>query len=79
MASNRFDKAADAGDGLLMRQGFSMLWSGWQGDVQAGQDRLVIDLPIARNPDGPIVGLSREEFIARRAGCYRRIHSGDIG
>ena len=68
IASNRFDKAADAGDGLLMRQGFTMLWSGWQGDVQAGQDRLVIDLPTARNPDGPIVALSREEFIAEKSG-----------
>ena len=68
VASNRFDKAADAGDGLLMRHGFSMLWSGWQGDVHAGLDRLVIDLPVARNPDGPIVGLSREEFIPEASG-----------
>ncbi len=68
VASNRFDKAADAGDGLLMRQGFTMIWSGWQGDVQAGQDRLAIDLPTARNPDGPIVAPSREEFIAEASG-----------
>jgi hypothetical protein len=28
--------AGDAGNGFLMRQGYSLLWSGWQGDVAQG-------------------------------------------
>ncbi len=40
------------GDGLAMRRGYSMLWSGWQADVEPGNDRLTLNVPIARNPDG---------------------------
>jgi hypothetical protein len=48
---------ADAGNGFLMREGYSVLWSGWNGDVLAGDDRLQIRLPIAQQPDGqPISG-----------------------
>lgn len=60
--------AAHAGDGLLMRHGFSIAWSGWQGDVAAGMGRLTGDFPIARNPDGPITTTSREEFIPEGLG-----------
>lgn len=46
--------AADAGNGFLMKQGFSLVWSGSLGDVDAVVDpfRMTIDLPIARNKDG---------------------------
>src|SRR5689334_17369079 len=53
----------DAGDGFLFRQGYTILWSGWQGDVAgiAGAvDRNVretVRVPAARNADGsPITG-----------------------
>lgn len=39
--------AEDGGNGFLMRQGFSLLWSAWNWDVRAGNDRLQIELPIA--------------------------------
>jgi hypothetical protein len=39
-ASNTIDKPEHAGDGFLMRQGFTIVWSGWQGDVLPGGDRL---------------------------------------
>jgi hypothetical protein len=29
-----------AGNGFLMRRGFTLVWSGWQGDVPSGADRL---------------------------------------
>ncbi|MFC2170296.1 alpha/beta hydrolase domain-containing protein [Acidobacteriota bacterium] len=35
-----------AGNGFLMRQGYSLLWTGWNWDVRIGNDRLQIDLPI---------------------------------
>jgi hypothetical protein len=39
--------AEDGGNGFLMRQGYSLLWSAWNWDVRAGDDRLQIELPIA--------------------------------
>jgi hypothetical protein len=47
-----------------MRRGFTMVWSGWQGDVPPGADRLT-----ARFPTIPsITGMVREEFIAEATG-----------
>ncbi len=55
--------AADAGNGFLMRQGYSLLWSGWQGDVGEGDDLLRAQLPIATERGASIVATSRDEFI----------------
>jgi hypothetical protein len=53
-----------AGNGFLMRRGFTVVWSGWQGDVPPGADRLT-----ARFPTIPgITGMVREEFIAEATG-----------
>jgi hypothetical protein len=53
-----------AGNGFLMRRGFTVVWSGWQGDVPPGGDRLT-----ARFPSIPgITGMVREEFIAEATG-----------
>ena len=53
----------DAGDGLLFRDGYTVLWSGWQGDVaeiHGAMDRNVretVKVPVVRNADGsPITG-----------------------
>jgi hypothetical protein len=53
-----------AGNGFLMRRGFTMVWSGWQGDVPPGADRLTARLPIIAG----ITGMVREEFIAEATG-----------
>jgi hypothetical protein len=52
-----------AGDGFLFREGYTILWSGWQGDIApvAGPpERHVLEtvrVPVARNADGsPITG-----------------------
>jgi hypothetical protein len=55
--------AGDAGNGFLMRQGYSILWSGWQGDVAEGDNRLRAVLPVATIDGAPIVAMSRDEFI----------------
>jgi hypothetical protein len=65
---NRPDTAAHAGDGFLMRYGFSVVWSAWQTEVPAGADRLNARFPIATNPDGPITKVNRDEFIAEGTG-----------
>ena len=65
---NRTVTAAHAGDGFLMRRGFSVIWSGWQTGVPMGGDRLEATLPIATGANGPITAMSREEFIAEGFG-----------
>ncbi len=45
-------KAADAGDGFLMNQGYTVVWSGWQGDVTPGAGRLTTRFPVATSADG---------------------------
>ncbi len=56
--------AADAGNGFLMRQGYTIVLSGWDAGVAPGGGRQTIAVPIARNPDGsPIVGPALEEFV----------------
>jgi hypothetical protein len=53
--------AADAGNGFLMRQGYTILFTGW--DVSAA-GTFSSNYPIATQPDGsPIVGPSVEEFV----------------
>ena len=58
--------ARDAGDGFLMRHGFTLLWSAWTWDVapQApGSRPLVFAPPVATGPDGaPITGKVENEF-----------------
>src|SRR5712691_2980789 len=50
--------AADAGNGFLFRQGFTLVWSGWAADVAAtpGDDRLVLSAPIATQNGATITG-----------------------
>ncbi len=57
-----------AGNGFLMRNGFSVVWSAWQTGVPEGADRLDARFPIAVNQDGPIIGTNRDEFIAEETG-----------
>lgn len=53
--------ATNAGDGFIERQGFTMAWSGWEGDITSG---IRINLPVARNADGSdITGRVRSEYI----------------
>ena len=45
--------AAGAGTGLLMRRGYTIVWSGWEDSavIGTGANTLGATLPIARNPD----------------------------
>lgn len=40
------------GDGFLFREGYTLLYSGWQGDVVPGGGRETLQVPVAKNPDG---------------------------
>ena len=58
-AANDLAKAADAGSGFLMRRGYTVVWSGWQGDLGAGGGRMTLAVPTVPQ----VSGLAREEFI----------------
>jgi hypothetical protein len=56
---NDFSKAAAAGNGFLMSRGYTVVISGWQGDLDSRGGRKTIALPVVPN----VTGLSREEFV----------------
>ena len=51
-----------AGDGFLMRQGYTLMWSGWQGDLIDRGDNMVAYLPFARKEGKLLRGRVRQEF-----------------
>ncbi|GHU05236.1 hypothetical protein FACS1894205_4850 [Alphaproteobacteria bacterium] len=62
--SNDLTKPEALGDGWLLEQGYTLLWSGWNWDVVPGNNRHQIDLPIARNADGSsLTGKVGYEFV----------------
>ena len=48
--------ALDPGNGFLMRQGYTVVWCGWQHDVPDVPGALRINVPEAIEQDGPISG-----------------------
>ena len=60
--------ASHAGNGFLMRQGYTIVSSGWDPGVAPGGNRLTISVPVAKNPDGSLlVGPSLEELVIDNA------------
>jgi Alpha/beta hydrolase domain len=59
-------EAGQQGDALLLREGYTIVWSGWQGDIQQSGNGGPVgaNFPVAVNADGSsITGISREEVI----------------
>jgi hypothetical protein len=54
---------AELGDGWLMRQGFAVVWMGWQWDVPERPGLLRLRAPIATENGQPITGLVRANII----------------
>lgn len=68
---------AKPGDLLLMQQGYSMVWLGWQADMLPGAGRLMLDVPVARHPDGsPVTGIVRSEFAPTAPTFVQNLSSG---
>lgn len=59
-----------AGNGFLMRRGYTVAWLAWQGDLQPGEGRMLIDLPIATDNGKPITGKVRVEYIISEPGVF---------
>src|SRR5438093_104561 len=77
---NNPTKAADAGDGLLMNMGYTLVWSVWQGDVLPGGDRQTVRFPIATaSSGGPITKKIWTEFVFDTPSTYTVPVSWDRG
>ncbi len=70
--SNYPRTAAHAGNGFLMRRGYTVVWAGWQADLLPGDHRFLLDVPVATDNGRPITGLVRGEYIATGPGqtCF---------
>ncbi len=60
--SNNPSTVEHAGNGFLMRQGYSLLWCAWNWDVTPGTDKMQIDLPIATKNGQTITALINAEL-----------------
>jgi len=47
--SNNPQKEEHFGNGFLMREGYCLLWSGWNWDVVEGSDKMQFDVPVAED------------------------------
>ena len=74
------------GDGFLENNGFTTVYSGWEGDVTTG---IKMVLPVAKNPDGSaITGQVRSEYILTAAAstqdvtaapAYEAVSTSNVG
>ena len=76
-ASNDPTILEDAGNGFLMRQGYTIVWCGWQGDLMPQQNWLVMGVPIATNNGKEIVNKVRTEIVVEKKGIKSQPLSGD--
>jgi len=68
---------ARPGDGFLQRQGYTLIWFGWQADVTPGANRMTMKVPVARNPDGSsITGTVRSELTSNTPTTTLNLSSG---
>ena len=58
---------ADVGNGFPMRQGYTIVWSGWDPDAPRANMGLGLTAPVATDNGKPIVKMVREEFCLRHA------------
>jgi len=56
--------AEDAGDALLFRLGFTMVWSGWDPDAPRANNGMAMHVPLAQENGRPIVRAVRDELVS---------------
>ena len=69
---------AHAGNGFLFRRGFAVVWGAWEGDMLAGDGRMVLDVPVATDNGIPITGRAHVEFIPDAPGADTYPLSGRV-
>jgi len=76
-AANDPSTIEDAGNGFLMRQGYTIVWCGWQGDLMPIKNWLVLNVPAATNGNRPIISKIRTEIVVDEKGVKSQPLSGD--
>lgn len=88
-SDNDLADATAAGDGFLMRRGWTVVWSGWSGELLPGKGRMLLRVPVASEGGNPVRGVVRYELetdkpadslpLARREGhgCYPPTAKGE--
>ena len=66
-----------AGNGFLMRWGYTWVTSGWQGDLVPWKDGMVLEVPVAADDGRPIQRRVRTEICVKRPGVRSQPLSGD--
>ncbi len=59
-------KAVDAGDAFLLRQGYTLVVSGWQADVPREEDEIIADYPVANRGGNQITKSISVELIVTK-------------
>jgi hypothetical protein len=67
----------DAGNGFLMRQGYTIVWCGWQGDLIPQKNWLVMGVPVATDNGKEIICRTRTEIVVEKKGIKSQPLSGD--
>lgn len=66
--------AEELGDAFLLNQGYTIVWSAWQGDRRPTEGHLIAQFPIATRPDGgPIRRWISTEFLFERPTRFARL------
>ena len=76
-ASNDPSTLEHAGNGFLMRQGYTIVWCGWQGDLMPLENWLVMGVPVATDSGKEIVRNVRTEMVVTEKGIKSQPLSGD--
>ena len=76
-ATNDPSTLEDAGNGFLMRQGYTIVWCGWQGDLMPQKNWLVMGVPVASNGGKEIFRKVRTEIVVDEKGIKSQPLSGD--
>jgi hypothetical protein len=67
----------DAGNGFLMRQGYTIVWCGWQGDLMPVKNWLALNVPVATRNGIEIVAQTRSEIVVDEKSIKSQPLSGD--
>jgi hypothetical protein len=64
--TNNPSQVGDAGNGFLFQRGYTLVWSGWIGELLPGDQRLLLRAPLAQEHGRPIRGRVRCEMSTDR-------------
>jgi hypothetical protein len=64
--SNDPSTLEDAGNGFLMREGYTIAWCGWQGDLIVQKNWLAMEVPVATDNGKEIVRMVRTEIVTEQ-------------